>query len=534
MKNRVYYFAYGLAMYPRFMKKTCPHAKPVCAATLKNYRLAERLYADIDPDPASEVYGVLFAITPGDKKRLDRHADSLNAFTGIEVEVEFGDVKYKAFTYMMTPEGKRKHDGTPYKREYLRQCRSGASYYMVPNSFRFANFIAYGTNMTGEKDETFSSKAVIVRPCTLTGTLYDSGYHYPLFSPKGNTVVEAEYLRIPQELLDDTMEMLDSSPFKPEFLVAKAPDGSTFGGWAVCLDVMPPRAKVIESGCWKDWHKLKYDYLEFAMTSDECNAQLKINFPEGTLSCELFKTMPDGKKIKRKGECRIGRFWRKELLAALRECRFERWQTRYCSNGERFPLWFVELNKGEDTVKFIRGMNVYPLNWDMFKNVFWLCLRLCDKEGGASAAAKGKAEGNAAKPKPAENKDRTGIPAGQDVAQVPPPPAAPAGPEKPDTAETKPAPEKRYADRKPGSAPAQARNQKTREAGLELEPELPLFDGDVPYSASGLFKGEKRDDAAAAGPEPDKPAEQDPGAKQDGHDDLCPDPPPPDNNTDRG
>ena len=127
MNNRMSYFAYGQTMNPDFMKKICPHAKAVCTATLRNYRLTERRYADIDPDPASEVYGVLFSITPGDRKRLDRHAESLNAFVGLEVEVEFGETKYKALTYMMTPEGKKKHDGTPYRREYLHQCRSGAN-----------------------------------------------------------------------------------------------------------------------------------------------------------------------------------------------------------------------------------------------------------------------------------------------------------------------------------------------------------------------------------------------------------------------
>ncbi len=527
MKNRVLFFAYGQTMNPDCIKKHCPHAKAVCTATLKNYRLTERRYADIDPDPASEVYGVLFSITPGDRKRLDRHAESLNAFVGLEVEVEFGETKYKALTYMMTPEGKKKHDGTPYRREYLHQCRSGANHYMVPNSFRYANFIAYGTNMTGESDDTFSSKAVSVRPCTITGTLLDSGYHYPLFMPKGNTVVEAEYIRVPQELLDDTLEMLESGPFKPEFLVAKAPDGSTFGGWAVCLDVMPPRAKVIESGCWRDCRKLKYNALNFAMTSNECNAELNIDLSDGTVICELHKILPDGTKIRKKGACRIGRFWRKEILAGLRECRFERWQTRCCSNGEKRPMWFLELKKGEDVAKLIRGMNVYPLNWDMFKNMFWLCLRLCTERNGASESATPQAEETISDRKQTGN--RTTPSDGQDPAQLPS--ARPVDSAKLDAREIKPASETKTADGKPESAPVPP--HKERDADLESEPELPLFDGDVPYSASGLLKGEKRDDATTAGPEPDKPAEQNPGAKQDGHDALCSDPPPPDK-TDRG
>jgi len=520
MKNRVLYFAYGQMMNPDCMKQVCSRAKPMCAATLKQYRLAERRYADIDPDPASEIYGVLYAITPGDRKKLDRHAGSMN-YAGLEVEVEFGDVTYKALTYMMTPEGKRKNDGIPYGDEYLRLCRSGAMFYLVPNAFRYANVIVYGIRMTGEKDESFTDHAITVRPCTIAGTLYDTGFGYPVFSQEGNTVIEAEYMRIPRDLLEFTLENLTSKPVKPVFMVAKAADGSTFGGWTVCLDdEAPSRARIIESGCWRDRRKLKYDAIEFGLISDECNAELKIDFSDGTISAELHKMPPNGEEVKRKGSCRFSKYWRKEILSALRECRFERWQTRYRSNGERSPLWFLELKNGENTVKFIRGMNVFPLNWDMFQNVFGLCLRLCCGEEAASASAKNKAEKNAPEPKSAENK--AGIPAAQDDVQ------AMAGDP---AASAKPTPAPENKPRKLESTPAKRKKAKSDDP--ELEPELPLFDGDVPYSASGLFKGEKKDDAAAAGPESDKPAEQDPGAKQDGHDDLCPDPPPPDT-TDRG
>ena len=261
MKNRMFYFAYGQNMNPECMKECCLHAKAICAARLKNYRLTERRFADIDPDTASEVHGVLYSITPGDRKKLNLYAKYLGCFAETEVEVVFGDETFTALTYMMTPEGKRKCDGIPFEYSYLRQCRRGAAHYLVPNSFRYANVIVYGNHMTGEKDDIFYKNAVVIKPCTITGTLYESGYGYPIFSPEGNTVVEAEYLRVPRTLWESTLSYLEESPFKPGFLVGTAPDGSTFGGWSVCLDVMPPRAKVIESGSWRARHKLKLDHL---------------------------------------------------------------------------------------------------------------------------------------------------------------------------------------------------------------------------------------------------------------------------------
>ena len=36
--------------------------------------------------------------------------------------------------------------------------------------------IAYGTLMTGERNHCFCRNAVSIRPCVVTGTLYDTGY----------------------------------------------------------------------------------------------------------------------------------------------------------------------------------------------------------------------------------------------------------------------------------------------------------------------------------------------------------------------
>lgn len=48
MKNLILYFAYGSNMEPVRMAWRCPGAYPLGRAVLRNYKLTERLYADID------------------------------------------------------------------------------------------------------------------------------------------------------------------------------------------------------------------------------------------------------------------------------------------------------------------------------------------------------------------------------------------------------------------------------------------------------------------------------------------------------
>ena len=48
MKNLILYFAYGSNMEPVRMTRRCLGAYPLGRAVLRNYKLTERLYADID------------------------------------------------------------------------------------------------------------------------------------------------------------------------------------------------------------------------------------------------------------------------------------------------------------------------------------------------------------------------------------------------------------------------------------------------------------------------------------------------------
>jgi gamma-glutamylcyclotransferase (GGCT)/AIG2-like uncharacterized protein YtfP len=65
------YFAYGANLNLRGMKRRCPRATPVSAATLKGYRLEFRTYATIVADAAAEVLGALYELTPQCWRSLD-------------------------------------------------------------------------------------------------------------------------------------------------------------------------------------------------------------------------------------------------------------------------------------------------------------------------------------------------------------------------------------------------------------------------------------------------------------------------------
>lgn len=57
--------------------------------------------------------------------------------------------------------------------------------------------IAYGTLMTGECNHRYCRNAVSIQPCTIKGTIYDTGWHFPAFRPEGDNTVHAELIEIP-------------------------------------------------------------------------------------------------------------------------------------------------------------------------------------------------------------------------------------------------------------------------------------------------------------------------------------------------
>ena len=73
MKGLYAYFAYGSNLLSERLFQRCPTAVPYAPAILPNYRLTERLYADVDYAPGKQVHGFVYLLRAHDVARLDRY-----------------------------------------------------------------------------------------------------------------------------------------------------------------------------------------------------------------------------------------------------------------------------------------------------------------------------------------------------------------------------------------------------------------------------------------------------------------------------
>ena len=114
--------------------------------------------------------------------------------------------------------------------------------------------IVYGTLMSGERNHHFCRNAVNITPCTVTGTLYDTGYGFPAFMPEGDGLVEAELIEIPLAEWAD-VDRLEGYPrlYDRQLFPAKLDDGTDVSGWIYIMHTLPPMAKVILGGDWKEF-----------------------------------------------------------------------------------------------------------------------------------------------------------------------------------------------------------------------------------------------------------------------------------------
>ena len=114
--------------------------------------------------------------------------------------------------------------------------------------------IVYGTLMSGERNHRFCRNAVSIIPCTVTGTLYDTGYGFPAFVPEGENMVAAELIEIPFEDWE-AVDRLEGYPRLYDRLMfpAKLADGTDTTGWVYVMHNLPEMAQIIESGNWKEY-----------------------------------------------------------------------------------------------------------------------------------------------------------------------------------------------------------------------------------------------------------------------------------------
>ena len=113
--------------------------------------------------------------------------------------------------------------------------------------------IVYGTLLSGERNHHFCRNAVSITPCTVTGTLYDTGCGFPAFQVEGNITVQAELIEIP--IADwAAVDRLEGYPrlYDRQLISCTLADSTTDTGWIYIMNNLPPMAKVIKSGDWKE------------------------------------------------------------------------------------------------------------------------------------------------------------------------------------------------------------------------------------------------------------------------------------------
>ena len=135
MKSPILYFAYGSNMNPIRMAQRCPGAITLGVGVLRNYRLAERLYADIDFQEGAEVHGVLYLISEQNLRSLDAREGYPKVYRRMWLDVEFEGETYLAVTYEMTIMTKIARRGRKYPEEYRKLCSGGARFHKIKNQF---------------------------------------------------------------------------------------------------------------------------------------------------------------------------------------------------------------------------------------------------------------------------------------------------------------------------------------------------------------------------------------------------------------
>ncbi len=97
------YFAYGANLSRAHMVLWCPDAVPLVRATLPDYRLVFRSWADIVPSHGDRVQGALYEVNLKDLAGLDQFEDCPVLYRRIHVRILSERMVFDAMTYQMNP-----------------------------------------------------------------------------------------------------------------------------------------------------------------------------------------------------------------------------------------------------------------------------------------------------------------------------------------------------------------------------------------------------------------------------------------------
>lgn len=131
------YFAYGSNMLAARMAGRAPAARRIGTATLRGWRLAERLYADIERRRGGTVRGVVWELDDSGLAALDRFEGYPDTYGGDDLAVAIDGMPgtVLAWTYFMTPAARARRRGSPFPAWYAAVCAAGARENGIPDAW---------------------------------------------------------------------------------------------------------------------------------------------------------------------------------------------------------------------------------------------------------------------------------------------------------------------------------------------------------------------------------------------------------------
>lgn len=129
------YFAYGSNMNLEQMAFRCPQSKKLGPAVLNDYKVVERLYADIDEAKGEHTDGLLWKVNDEDFKSLDKYEGYPTHYIRFTVQVIYEGKPVDAIVYKMADGILPEREGKPYTEAYRLRCRKGAEDNGIPSVF---------------------------------------------------------------------------------------------------------------------------------------------------------------------------------------------------------------------------------------------------------------------------------------------------------------------------------------------------------------------------------------------------------------
>lgn len=134
-ENYYYYFAYGSNMNLEQMAHRCPKSIKIGHGILKNYKVVEAKYADIDYTDWNNVDGLVWKVHRDDIQSLDEYEGYPVQYFRFITEIDINGKTIPCMIYKMVESYRNKKNSIKYAESYRLACRKGAVDNNIPSVF---------------------------------------------------------------------------------------------------------------------------------------------------------------------------------------------------------------------------------------------------------------------------------------------------------------------------------------------------------------------------------------------------------------